>query len=87
MAVSQQEVAMGRPRELTEEEKRKLVAEGYEPVVMWVQDIWSDEVWEQIRKECEEIRNAEENADVDLWIESAAQETFRLIDEMESGEQ
>jgi hypothetical protein len=78
---------MGRPRELTEEEKQKLVAEGYEPVVMWVQDIWSDEVWEQIRKECEEIRNAEENADVDLWIESAAQETFRLIDEMESGEQ
>ena len=75
---------MGRPRELTEEERQKLIAEGYRPVEMWVQDIWSDEVWRKVYKDCDEIRRAEEEADVNLWVEAAARETFRLIDEMEA---
>lgn len=74
---------MGRPRELTDAERAELIAKGYRPVEVWVPDIWSDEVWEQAYKDCELIRSSEEQADVNLWIESAARESMRLIEEME----
>jgi len=78
---------MGRPRELTEEERQKLIAEGYRPVEVWLPDLWSDEVWEQIYRDCELIRKSEEDADVDLWVEEAARESMRLIEEMEKNGQ
>lgn len=74
---------MGRPRELTDAERAELIAEGYRPVEVWVPDIWSDEVWEQAYKDCELIRSSEEQADVNLWVEAAARESMRLIEEME----
>ncbi|WP_157016013.1 antitoxin MazE-like protein [Mesorhizobium xinjiangense] len=74
---------MGRPRELSEEEREALRKEGFRPVEVWLPDIWSDEVWEQVYKDCELIRGSEEEADVNLWIEEAARETMRLINEME----
>lgn len=69
---------MGRPRELSEEEKRKLIAEGYRPVEVWLPDLWSDELWKQIEEDCRLIREADERegmADVldafarNLWDE------------------
>ncbi|MDQ6433406.1 DUF3018 family protein [Mesorhizobium sp. LHD-90] len=74
---------MGRPRELTDEERAELIAKGYRPVEVWVPDIWSDEVWNQAFKDCDLIRASEERADVNLWVEGAARETMRLIEEME----
>ena len=74
---------MGRPRELTEQERQKLIAEGYKPVEVWLPDIWSDEVWDQVFLDCELIRKSEEDADVDLWVEEAARESMRLIEETE----
>ena len=75
---------MGRPRELTEAERQKLMDEGYKAVEVWVPDIWSDEVWQQVYRDCELIRASEEEADVDLWVEEAARETMRIINEEES---
>ncbi len=46
---------MGRPRELTEEERRKLLSEGYRPVELWVLDWENPEVIERIKRECEAI--------------------------------
>jgi hypothetical protein len=74
---------MGRPKELTGEERAALLAQGLKPVEVWLPDIWSDEVWEQVYKDCELIRSSEERADVNLWVEEAARETMRLIEEME----
>jgi hypothetical protein len=74
---------MGRPRELTPEEQQKLREEGFTPVEVWMPDIWSDEVWEQVYRDCELIRSSEERADVALFIEEAARESMRLIEEME----
>jgi hypothetical protein len=70
---------MGRPRELTDAERQKLIAQGYRAVEVWVPDIWSDDVWQQVYRDCELIRASEEEADVDLWIEEAARETMRII--------
>ena len=75
---------MGRPRELTEAERQKLIDEGYRAVEVWVPDIWSDEVWQQVYRDCELIRASEEEADVDLWVEEATRETMRIINEEES---
>jgi len=75
---------MGRPRELTDTERDKLVAQGYRPVEVWVPDIWSNEVWQQVYRDCELIRASEEEADVDLWVEEAMRETMRIINEEES---
>jgi hypothetical protein len=74
---------MGRPKELTDEERQELLARGLKPVEVWLPDIWSDEVWEQVYKDCELIRSSEERADVNLWVEEGARETMRLIEEME----
>lgn len=46
-------------------------------------DISSEEVWEQALRDCDLIRTSEERADVNLWVEAAASETMRLIEEME----
>jgi hypothetical protein len=77
------EMAMGRPRELTEAERQALLADGYRAVEVWVPDIWSDEVWQQVYRDCELIRSAEEEADVNLWVEESAREAIRLVEEME----
>ncbi|MDN5929091.1 MAG: antitoxin MazE family protein [Hyphomicrobiales bacterium] len=74
---------MGRPKELTEEERQKLISEGLRPVEVWMPEIWSDEIWEQAYRDCDLIRSSEEQADVNLWVEEAARETMRLIEEME----
>ena len=76
---------MGRPKELTNKERQALIADGYRPVEVWVPDIWSDEVWQQVYHDCEVIRASEEQADVDLWVEESARETMRLVNEMERG--
>jgi Protein of unknown function (DUF3018) len=78
---------MGRPKELTEAERDRLRAEGLRPVEVWLPDIWSDEVWEQVYRDCELIRASEEEAEVDLWVEAAATEAMRLLDEIEEKEQ
>lgn len=75
---------MGRPRELTEEERSALIAEGYRLREIWVPDLTSDKLWTDVFEDCREIRNAEEEADVNLFIEAGLAETLRLIDEMEN---
>lgn len=74
---------MGRPRELTEEERARLAGEGMTPIEVWMPDIWSEEVWEQVYADCKAISQSEELADVNLWVETGARETLRLIEEME----
>ena len=48
---------MGRPKELTDEERAALLSEGLNPVEVWLPDIWSDEVWEQAYEDCKLIRS------------------------------
>lgn len=55
---------MGRPRELTDEERDALRGEGLRPVEVWLPDIWLDEVWEQVYKDYDLIKSTEEQADV-----------------------
>ena len=74
---------MGRPQEKTREQRQKLMDAGYQPVEVRLPDMWSDEIWQQVYRDCELIRSSEEQADVALFVEEGFRETVRLIEEME----
>ncbi|MGN6470906.1 MAG: antitoxin MazE-like protein [Rhizobiaceae bacterium] len=67
---------MGRPRELTEEERAKLLAKGYRPVEIWVPD-WSSPIFQ---KEVEEmgksIREADRREQMDKVLEAFIDEVW-----------
>lgn len=50
---------MGRPRELTEDERAELLAKGYKPVEMWVPDLSKAEVRLRLSSELKAIREAD----------------------------
>lgn len=67
---------MGRPRELTEEERQKLIAAGYRPVEAWVPDFENPKIIERMQRECAAINEADrrsgelerlEETAADLW--------------------
>ena len=60
---------MGRPKELTDEERRKLLAQGWRPVEVWVIDRESEAYRAQIARELDAIAEADRNdPDIDEWI-------------------
>lgn len=63
---------MGRPRELSDEERRRLLAEGYEPVEMWVLDTKNSKVLEEIRQEARLIAEADRREGIDAALEAFA---------------
>ena len=50
---------MGRPRELTDEERAELFAKGYKPVEMWVPDLSRADVRARLEHELKAIRSAD----------------------------
>ena len=69
-------------RRLTESERAELRARGYRPAQTWVRPR-DDAFWEEVLAEACEIAQAEDEADLDLFIEESARDTFRLVDQME----
>jgi hypothetical protein len=50
---------MGRPRDLTEEERQQLMAEGFRPVEIWVPDFDNPKIQAQMRAEAEAIAESD----------------------------
>jgi len=71
---------MGRPRELTEEEKKQLIAEGYRPVEAWVPDLWSDELWKQIEEDCRQIRESDRRTGMLKTLDAFAEDLWDDLD-------
>ncbi|MBB4005006.1 antitoxin MazE-like protein [Aurantimonas endophytica] len=71
---------MGRPRELSDEERSALLAKGWRPMEVWVPDWDSPAFVKRLRQDCEAINQADsrsgeldrlsEEVD-DLWIDPA----------------
>jgi hypothetical protein len=60
---------MGRPRELTGEERAELLAKGYKPVEVWVPDWDSAEFKARIKNEMDLIAAADaKDPTIDEWI-------------------
>lgn len=61
---------MGRPRELTADERRELISEGYRPVEIWAPDLSDPEVLARADAEAKRIAKADQDEDIVDWIEA-----------------
>lgn len=61
---------MGRPRELTNEERQDLLAKGYEPVEVWVPN-WNNLVFvAEIEEECRQIRESDRRSGMNETLDA-----------------
>ena len=61
---------MGRPRELTEEQRQELLAKGYKPVEVWVPD-WSSPAFQRELDEMgKNIREFDRRSQMDKVLEA-----------------
>jgi hypothetical protein len=71
---------MGRPKELSEEERAELLAKGYRPVEVWVPDIWSDDFWKQMDEDCRLIREADVRENMPEVLDAFARDLWDDLD-------
>lgn len=62
---------MGRPRELSQEERADLMRRGYRPVEIWVPDIGNEALRLQLHEEARRIAAADKADDIMDWVEAA----------------
>jgi hypothetical protein len=61
---------VGRPKELTEEERAELLAKGFRPVEFWVPDLDNPEMRERLEREARAVAEADEKDDIFEWLAS-----------------
>ena len=71
---------MGRPKELSEEERQQLLAQGYRPIEIWLPDVWSDEFWKQMNEDCRLIRESDRREDMDEVLDAFARDLWDDLD-------
>jgi hypothetical protein len=67
-AALEQEKAMGRRKELTQEERQDLLAKGYRPIEIWVPDLENEAVRKRMEEEIRRIVEADEKEGISDWI-------------------
>lgn len=73
---------MGRPRELTDEERAELIAKGYRPVEVWVPDMNDPAVLAQADAEAKRIARADQEEDIMDWIETVQKDMWEGEDQI-----
>jgi hypothetical protein len=71
---------MGRPRELTEEERQKLLAEGYRPVEVWVLDQSTPEFQKELERMCAEIRESDRRSEMSKTLDAFLEDIWDDLD-------
>ncbi|WP_430251239.1 antitoxin MazE-like protein [Neorhizobium sp. DAR64860/K0K1] len=61
---------MGRPREVSEEERAELIRKGYRPIEVWVPDLDNESVRSQLQEEARKIAKADEAEGVMDWLDA-----------------
>jgi len=61
---------MGRPREISPEERAELIRQGYRPIEIWVPDLTSEAFRRQAEEEMRRIAEADAKEDIADWIEA-----------------
>lgn len=67
---------MGRPRELTQEERQELLDKGYKPVEVWVPDLSDPAVYALAEAEAKRIALADQEEDIMDWIEAGQKDMW-----------
>ena len=61
---------MGRPREVSEEERAELIRKGYRPIEVWVPDLDNETVRKQLQEEARRIAKADETDGIMDWLDA-----------------
>jgi hypothetical protein len=61
---------MGRPRELSQEERADLLRRGYRAIELWVPDLDNETMRAQLEEEARRIAEGEDQDDVTDWIQA-----------------
>ena len=67
---------MGRPRELSEQERAALLAKGYKPVEIWVPDWWSSIFDQKLEEIGSSIRQSDRNSRMDQVLEAFIEDVW-----------
>lgn len=62
---------MGRPRELSPEERDDLLRRGYRPIEIWVPDLDNETMRAQLAEEARRIAEADGEDEVMDWLQAA----------------
>ncbi len=63
---------MGRPRELSQEERADLLRRGYRPIEIWVPDLNNETIRAQLAEEARRIAEADNDDDEVMdWLQAA----------------
>ncbi|MFN3321049.1 MAG: antitoxin MazE-like protein [Allorhizobium sp.] len=63
---------MGRPRELSQEERADLLRRGYRPIEIWVPDLDNETIRAQLAEEARRIAEADNDEDEVMdWLQAA----------------
>jgi hypothetical protein len=76
IAAIKREATVGRPRELTAEEKQQLISQGYRPVEMWVPDMSDPQVLARADAEAKRIAKADQDEDIMDWVEAVQKDMW-----------
>ena len=63
---------MGRPRELSPEERADLLRRGYRPVEVWVPDVDPENLRARLQEEARQIAMADDKDDMMDWVAGVA---------------
>ena len=61
---------MGRPREVSEEERAELIRKGYRPIEVWVPDLDNEAVRKKLQEEARRIAKADETDGIMDWLDA-----------------
>ena len=67
---------MGRPRELSEEERAEMLAKGFKPVEVWVPDLSDPAIYALAEAEAKRIAFADAEEDILDWIEAVQKDMW-----------
>ncbi len=67
---------MGRPKELTEEDRAKLISEGYRPIEVWVRDIENEAYKAEAYRQSRNAASADVEDRVMEWVEAVSAEAW-----------
>ncbi|MBN9077042.1 MAG: hypothetical protein BGN87_20335 [Rhizobiales bacterium 65-79] len=73
---------MGRPKELTEEEKRQLRSKAFHPVEVWLPDFSDPNVYAQAVAEAKRIAVADSEEDILTWMEALQKDMWEGEDQI-----
>lgn len=67
---------MGRPRELTEEQRQHLLSEGFVPIEVWIRDPADESYRAEARRQAASAASADVEDRVMEWIEAVSAEAW-----------